>query len=554
MATSKAFLAVVAILEAAATAKLTASDTAKHLSDAVNDLHRGTGNYGGYLDHIGDDSSGDVVYSCNGDVRKAPYTMSTVNGKRSTQIDDANSKNVVPHTSYEDELDDSDHYAAQEAAGLYLPGQAKFAERFIGTDERKAAKDSDFAGKGKSFPILKKEDVKAAASSIGGAGPGNYTSANLKKNISAIAKKKGWADELPDAWKGDDASAEGATSPIPKGSVRLVESASFEPGYKFTEAASSAIQPLVKIISPGRGSSGYYTPEVLKRDAGVFKQGTLMYVNHATEAEAAARPEGNYDSLAAVTVEPAKWMETGKDGPGLYARAKVFSGRAQEIAEKAPYTGVSINAGGRKNEKALGPDGKPGVIEALTYVDSIDLVTKAGRDGKLLLESAASAASGGDMDEAQVKALIEAATKPLLAQLAVAKAPAVVTAALEAVNLPVNIKRRIFDKFTSPDYVALLPMKEGAIDAKAVDELVLGEARKMLELVGEFGIDVAGIGTRTTEADTTKAIEQHDKAFAESQAELADLFVGPKLEKGTDADARALRKRARKGFTEGRAA
>jgi hypothetical protein len=71
-------------------------------------------------------------------------------------------------------------------------------------------------------------------------------------------------------------------------------------------------------------------------------------------------------------------------------------------------------------------------------------------------------------------------------------------------------------KFTSPDYVALLPMKEGAIDAKAVDELVLGEARKMLELVGEFGIDVAGIGTRTPEEQGGLLTDEQRKATSET--------------------------------------
>ncbi len=60
----------------------------------------------------------------------------------------------------------------------------------------------------------------------------------------------------------------------------------------------------MKIISPGRGSSGYYPAAVLERDGPqVFKKGTLMYFNHATASEAAQRPEGDYNNLAAVTIE-----------------------------------------------------------------------------------------------------------------------------------------------------------------------------------------------------------------------------------------------------------
>jgi hypothetical protein len=184
--------------------------------------------------------------------------------------------------------------------------------------------------------------------------------------------------------------------------IRLVESCVISDLIHFRES-SGALNPLVKIISAGRGTSGYYTEALLKRDGpDIFKRGTLMYINHATNAEEAARPEGDYTKLAAVTTGDAYWDEAGKDGPALYAPSKVFSGVAAEVKEKAPYTGVSIRASGLYAEAATGeakkgvlfdeskiaPDGRPGLIGRLTRADSIDLVTKAGRDGKLLLESA----------------------------------------------------------------------------------------------------------------------------------------------------------------------
>ena len=174
------------------------------------------------------------------------------------------------------------------------------------------------------------------------------------------------------------------------------------------------------------GRSGYCTKELLERDGpSVFKRGTLMFINHATAAESTARPEGDWTKLAAVTEADAKWMENGPDGPALYAPAAVFSKYAEEVREKAPYTGVSINAYGQYAESATGlpnskikfdeskiaPDGKPGLIGKLLAADSIDLVTKAGRDGKLLLESAAAPQhhEGGadDMDAAEVRKLLE---------------------------------------------------------------------------------------------------------------------------------------------------
>lgn len=232
----------------------------------------------------------------------------------------------------------------------------------------------------------------------------------------------------------DHTIALGASCPMGEAdhakTVNLIESGvAFPTDYVFAE--SEAINPIVKIIDAGRGSSGYYTKEVLQRDGpGIFKAGTLMYVNHATAAEEAARPEGDWSKLAAVTVGNAYWDEAGKAGPALYAPAKVFSDHAAQVKEKAPYTGVSIRAGGKLNEKKVGPDGKPGVIEALTHAASIDLVTKAGRGGKMLLEAQhainlfeaartrhTTTEGETDMDKAEVERLIKESVTAALAPL-----------------------------------------------------------------------------------------------------------------------------------------
>jgi hypothetical protein len=75
--------------------------------------------------------------------------------------------------------------------------------RDIPAAELNAADPADFAGKDKSFPILKPEDVAAAAASIGRAGPGNYDTDELKARIIALAKRKGpaYVAQLPEAWK-----------------------------------------------------------------------------------------------------------------------------------------------------------------------------------------------------------------------------------------------------------------------------------------------------------------------------------------------------------------
>lgn len=75
--------------------------------------------------------------------------------------------------------------------------------RDIPQAERDAMDAADFAGKDKSFPVNRPEDVAAAASSLGRAGDDNYGPGELKARIIAIAKRKGpaFVAQLPDAWR-----------------------------------------------------------------------------------------------------------------------------------------------------------------------------------------------------------------------------------------------------------------------------------------------------------------------------------------------------------------
>lgn len=463
------------------------------LDDAVRAAHQGMGKYGYYIDHNGDGQSGDCIYSSGGDTMSCPYTMDTVGGKAATHLDTENAKKVQPHVSYEEVADDDDHYASMEAQKLYadldsskLRETIPVFERFISKAERAAADEGNFAGKGKSYPILKPKDVGAAVHAMGRAGSGNYGMAQLKSNIVRIAKKKGWTNELPKEWRdgattseslreaskskakvataaavmatqaahdatdaadsektkeaykkagkahqdaasahyeaaalqygtGDEeagrehvtkaikhqtkagqlnengfaqtASTEGQSSGLALAAdeVPIREGAAFCEALPIVEAARTDYP--IKIITPGWGSTGYYSPEILERDAKIFKPGTQMFWDHATEAEENARPEGRMDDLAAVTTSEAKWEPAGKDGPGIYARAKVFSDYADKVAEKGPHTGLSIRAAGRA--KLGEAEGRKGlIIEALTHAQSIDFVTKAGRGGQVLTESA----------------------------------------------------------------------------------------------------------------------------------------------------------------------
>lgn len=160
------------------------------------------------------------------------------------------------------------------------------------------------------------------------------------------------------------------------------------------EAAGSATLTgnrfLVKLITPGWGSSGYYGKEVLQQAATdkVFPAGTLMHLDHDSMSEEAERPEGSVKTLAAALTEDAYWSDA--DG-ALVAEARGIHPWKEALADAAEFIGVSISAAA---SFAIGEaEGRKGrIVEALEphVFNRVDFVTKPGRGGSFtVLESAA---------------------------------------------------------------------------------------------------------------------------------------------------------------------
>lgn len=504
-------------LQEAAT-ELSHSDIHRALSDHLRDLH--PGDYPYVMDTYGDDQSGDVVYQHGGQTYKAPYTMGTANGKRTAEIDEESKTNVVPRTVYDEEADDEDSMTSMESAAkkakLYtaLPTY----ERFISKAERSGADEGSFAGKGKSFPILKPGDVMAAVRSMGRAGSDNVGTSTLKKNIIAIAKKKGWTKYLPKAWQGGSEDPQEALR-NKSGDLVLVEAAATLETIKVSEAKADYE---IKLIAPGKGSSAFYPKEVLQRDGPkVFKAGTHVYLNHPTQAEEAARPEGDVKNLAGVLTTDASYSESHTKGPGLYARMKVFADHAQTVEEKAAHVGMSIRASG-KAESRKTHEGLP-VLTELTSAESVDVVTRAGAGGMILSEAARSAnpnEGAEDMLTAEdVKKVTEAAIRPFREKALRAEAKDKAFELLEAVTLPDIAKRKIVERA-----VAGLDLSE-SLDEKKLTEAVTAEAKAEGEYLATITGSgrIVGMGSAPVTVDPKEAKKER-KALKESRREARDIF------------------------------
>lgn len=132
------------------------------------------------------------------------------------------------------------------------------------------------------------------------------------------------------------------------------------------------------LITPGKGSSGNYSEEVLRQAEadGVFGAGTLSFIDHATDGQEWERPEGSIKDLAGVLTEDAHWDD---EAGGLVAEAKIFEHWRPVIESMHESVGVSIRASGEVEESATGRN-----ITKLVEARSVDFVTRPGRGGRVL--------------------------------------------------------------------------------------------------------------------------------------------------------------------------
>ena len=140
----------------------------------------------------------------------------------------------------------------------------------------------------------------------------------------------------------------------------------------------------VRVITEGKGSSANYKGEVLKRDIGLFKSGAKIYMDHAGAIDQENRPERSAKEIVGYFTSDGVWDENER---GVFQEAHIFSDHREWVKERAiaGVIGMSISAEGEVEESDAGER----ELVRLTKVNSVDIVTEAGRGGKFstLLES-----------------------------------------------------------------------------------------------------------------------------------------------------------------------
>ena len=164
--------------------------------------------------------------------------------------------------------------------------------------------------------------------------------------------------------------------------TEIVESASvdFVNLLNVEEAdAQEGVLP-IRILGPGWGTSGFYSPELLTTSA---KEGAFdnahMHWDHITQGE---RPERSALKWAGSILEGStEYQVNGSDGPGVYGKAFVFPHWRKAVESMKDHIGLSIIGKGQSKYGSV--EGRSGPLFRSLAVRDVDLVTRPGAGGKI---------------------------------------------------------------------------------------------------------------------------------------------------------------------------
>lgn len=145
------------------------------------------------------------------------------------------------------------------------------------------------------------------------------------------------------------------------------------------------------LLTPGQGSSGNWTEDVIRRDGPhALKKGAKCFVTHNRMENGEPDPFSMWGVLASDA-----WYE---DGVGLVADIQVLESWVDKVADVAPHTALSVFLMGEADDQ--------GNITAILedVQNGVDLVVYPGRPGSSLVEKLYESAKAGTFNRTEATA------------------------------------------------------------------------------------------------------------------------------------------------------
>ncbi|WP_460871862.1 hypothetical protein, partial [Nocardioides pakistanensis] len=164
-------------------------------------------------------------------------------------------------------------------------------------------------------------------------------------------------------------------------SKKLLEQVNLTEAATSSDTSSGVLE--VEFITPGWGSSGYYSRQVLEAAAPLFTPGLQMFMDHPSASENTDRPERSVRDIGAILLEAG---HVDKSTGGIRGKVKVVAPYRELLTDEDFVTNIGVSIRGSATDITVGEaEGRTGpIIEGLADIQSVDFVTRAGRGGKVL--------------------------------------------------------------------------------------------------------------------------------------------------------------------------
>lgn len=268
------------------------------------------------------------------------------------------------------------------------------------------------------------------------------------------------------------------------------------------------------LITPGQGSSGFYSEEMLKEYGPVaLRKGAKSFVTHNRLENGEPDPFAMWGFLTEDAVY--------EDGVGLVSEIEVLPSWVDKVAEVAPHTALSIYVMGEAdsdgNVTKLIPD----------VANGVDLVSYPGRPGSGLVEKlreAMASANGSAPAEADSKEReSDMELKELIESLA------------EKANARFTALEAKVDSLVTLSESASAASQETVDAFKVADEVSEAVVEAKLPKQGRARV-IQAVQAGTPVADAVKAESEYVKAIAESlgKVEAVSPVTGRVVEAGSE--------------------